>query len=151
MRKIKFLTICVSLVLSLSTIAQKHNLHFTAGGALTVSYEGQLVKSEEYGSRINFKLGVGERYHVGYTRDNNTFETKLYMGGSMVMLFGKKASLFELTFGLGNGWRTRGNISDGTYLLPLTNAGYRLESGIFLLRAGVGFPELLYLGLGIRF
>jgi len=37
-----------------------------------------------------------------------------------------------------------------TYLLLLANVGYRLESDAFLLRIGAGFPELLYLGVGIR-
>ncbi len=110
------------------------------GGALTANYEGQLSHSEEHGSRINFKVGVGERYHVGYTRTgDDSFETKLFLGASMVGLFGKNANLFELSFGLGNGWRKKNNVSDGTYLLLLTNVGYRYESDAFLLRVGAGF------------
>ena len=151
MEKATFLIICFSLLLSLNLIAQKHNFHVTYGGALTGNYEFPLSYSEESGSQINFKTSVGERYHVGYTRaPDASFQTKLFLGASLVMLSGKKSNLFEVSFGLGNGWRKKNNVSDGTYLLLLANIGYRFESDAFLFRVGVGFPELLYLGVGIR-
>jgi len=151
MNKITLLVTNICILLALISNAQNNGLHVTYGGALTLSYEGNLSNSEENGGRTNFRLGVGERYHVGCTRNSPSFETKLYVGGSLVFLFGKKANLFELSIGLGNGWRKRNNISDGTYILLLTNIGYRLESGPFLLRSGAGEPEILYAGVGIRF
>jgi len=76
----------------------------TYGGALTANYELSLSNSEESGSKVNFKAGVGERCHVGYTRGGaDSFETKLFVGISIVTLFGKNGNLFELSSVIGNG------------------------------------------------
>lgn len=151
MGKTTFLIIFSILILSLSATAQKHNIHVTYGGAFTGNYEFPLSYSEKSGSQVSFKVSIGERYHLGYTRPpQGTLQTKLMVGGSIVTLFGGNRNFFELTTGIANGWRKKKNVSNGTYLLLLANVGYRFESNAFLFRVGAGMPEVLYAGIGIR-
>ena len=148
---IKIFFSCAFLFLSIGLLAQKHSIYFNAGGACTLNYEGEISGSENSGDKMNFRFNGGRDYDIApYSRDRATREEYM-LGALLVALFGKKNSYFEVSMGSAYAWSFSERNPSESRVILISNVGYRVVSNNFLLRIGVGVPEVLYLGIGIRF
>jgi hypothetical protein len=114
-----------------------------------VNYERQITHPVKYpvGTfKIDIRAGLG------------AYEGLLGIGNICLLsanfVFGKSAGHFETNLGAVYMYNMQNQDSDKTTgITPLINMGYRFqkESGFFVLRAGIGWPEGIYVSLGVAF
>lgn len=147
---------CISLILLLSSLffhvvyGQERSISFSAGaGPLTVQYnaqfEQQLSKYEGALKSIhgNFILGA-----LGVVNlDTRILERAVYFGPGVNTLFFSDKNSFELGLKLIYGtFRDRDD-----FFFTGIHLGYRYTGSEYIFRIGLGVPELIYIGAGIRF
>lgn len=128
----------------------KNSLYFNAGtGVLwhvaAASYE-RTLKQHLFGKNIASFVKISGGYYLMW--DFSPEYGGPFVQGHGGLLFGKKSHLFEVS--AGPAYIFTGDF-DG--LAPSFNLGYRYQKKDqrFLFRAGLSFPEALYLGFGFRF
>lgn len=126
------------------------NLEITE--ALTLSYDRFLLKSAK---KINpfIRLGVGEQYHFYSGDEFGSDEARFVYVLNAGILMGKEKHHFEGGVGIVNDFIKNEKYTD--YLEASGYIGYRLQNLRLkvpvMFRTGLGYPEGLYIGLGIGF
>ena len=143
-------------------ILQKNSLSFNVGTALLangggIKYERLIPKKSVY-----YTLSAGAhlfRFDF-FTTENHTV---LSINNGLITGLDKR-NHFEASIGLG--WdNVNKEASSGIYgsggsaasqysqFIPVANMGYRFQAPNkdFVFRTGIGFPELVYVGLGVAF
>lgn len=158
-RKIIFLSVflCLSMVINASaqrTGGLKKNI-ITLGLGLdkaefsnTVGYnfscERLFIKSQSFIKNYGLRAGIGQWV-------DGLWLTGPVYSVHFIGLTGEKASHLEL--GLGVTIVTRSSHVDYEATLPSVKIGYRYQKPQkgFVLSAGTGYPEILYMGIGVAF
>ncbi len=110
--------------------------------AVSINYE-HVLSTKENGNQLRIKLNGGI---VTSFYDSKDDSPPGYATISIVPLFGKNGHFFELD--LGGGFAFIETVS--TVLVPYLSLGYRRQFDKILFRAGVSFPEMIYVSLGFR-
>ncbi|MGB3183334.1 MAG: hypothetical protein WBB45_18230 [Cyclobacteriaceae bacterium] len=169
MKKILLLVLC-TLVITGHSLAQlkekepRHTLHLNVGtlvlyGAATFNYEGQIATSDGFIKRsyIRVRGGLWGAWAA----------SGLYGQAGLTGLTGAGNSHFEMHLGIASmfevmeeeiiyfqgGSEIRSKDVDYLTTYPSASLGYRYQkpTGHFIFRAGIGWPDGVYLGLGVRF
>lgn len=125
------------------------NLHFSTGFFTSINYDQTIAASKKSDHRLNLgiQLGTLTGIRLGIIDRNTTYhQANIYASG----LLGEGESFFEIGLGY-EVLLELGNASHFVFHTPRVILGYRriLEQSLF--RVGLGFPELVYIGTGIRF
>lgn len=124
----------------------KRNVVYVSGPSIpgimmsfSINYEGMLSSNpDKFITSLWLRVGGGPYFSWG---DNGAIFIS-----TLTLLTGKKNSHFECGLGLSR-------ISNPGLVLPAVSLGYRYYNpgkSLFF-RAGGGFPEIVYLGIGISF
>jgi hypothetical protein len=146
----------------IETRLNKNNLSFNIGTLIVANGVGLKYERTIPRKQLYYTISAGANFFQ-YSYFGLENHTVLYMGNGFITGIDKK-NHFDASFGLG--WdnvekeTSYGGIfgsiaSGGAYklLLPVVGVGYRYQvpNEGFIFRAGVGFPELVYLSLGVSF
>lgn len=152
-----FILLSFFLITSLSLFSQDiiddekrrgRNLHATLGPFSSINYDQKIIgaRNVDHSLIAGVQANMLTDFNLLNFNFNNIFRFNLYVAG----LLGKGSSFVEL--GLGQGvvfgtGRPQLRIERETRMF----LGYRHKFETLLFRAGIGYPELLYVGGGIRF
>ncbi len=138
------------LLLSTGISAQKVNLYVGAGTLLLVNnvninleYNAKVFKG---GDKLNVKLGFGSYGYSTILGDRSGIDVSNLLGLQLVYLSGE-TNLVEFGYGVSFKIGGDGDSSKGGFLVPV-HIGYRREHSSSILRAGVGYPDGLYVSIG---
>lgn len=124
------------------------NLHASFGAFSSINYDQKMIGSRKADHSLNAGIQIGYMTDFGLLQINydHVYSASL----NLIGLLGKGRSFAELGLGYGisMGIRPDRRLVQRT---PRGFAGYRFNFEKGLLRIGLGLPELLYLGGGIRF
>ncbi len=133
------LTLVTLLFISQNTAAQNKSdlLVYLSTGGFTTSAHAEKLLTAKGVNTVYANVGIGEIYDSS---------TQLYSAVSLQWLLGRRNIQFESGLGVGIGF-------EETELFPDFELGLRYQKPKkgWLLRGGVGFPELIYLSLGYGF
>jgi len=124
------------------------NLHVSTGAFSSINYDQKLIGARNVDHSLSAGIQINMLTDFGLLNFNfdRIFSANLHVIG----LLGKNRSFAELGLGYGVGFGTgRPKIRLDT--ISRIFAGYRFKFDKGLLRVGIGVPEILYVGGGIRF
>ena len=158
--KIKaIVAITLFVLLSIGVKAQKNVLYGTWSGYSSITYERtfsviNLVRGDNDSNRKGLGMKTLLGVHAGKVWSAYWIREYIQLGVACNFLFGNNRSYFETQLGGGYCWSVSG-VREGSRsndrFLGKANIGYRYEGRWLLFRAGLGFPEILYLSAGYRF
>ena len=142
----KKLLIAFLVLSSFQLQAQKNAVYGTYGVLYSsVSYERTLLASKNEYIKWNLSGGVGILKAGRFTKDGRM------ANWAMSVLLGEGESFFEIKLGGGRYWESTEMGFVGKENWPIGSLGYRFEGRNVLFRLGFGFPEIFYVGGGLRF
>ena len=156
-RYTEFWTIVIILVaivlFSIDISAQRnHSIYATVGKSFSLSYEGiftQSVRDNGDIAKLGFRIHGGKIYSICMNWD---YSERKFIAGSAVLTAGKNRSFLDMWLGVGYGRQLNtGGEPAENIAVPVANIGYRYEVSSWLIRTGVGLPDVLYASLGLRF
>lgn len=123
-----------------------------------ISLTGNLL----YGATLNYERIISE--HQGKFYNSNILRIAggmelgtgfdaVYMALLYQHFYGKKANHLEWVLGPTIAFKYRSFSANNLLILPVVNIGYRYQKPgkNFLFRTGIGFPQIVYAGLGVSF
>lgn len=142
----KHTIIFIIVLCSLQLHSQKNAVYGTLGFNSSINIERTLITSKSENFKLNLSAGLGiiSEYNISESQ-GKTAEVALNF------LAGGRGNFLEAKLGVGRFSNfTAWEFSESGYW-PVVSLGYRFEKKHFLLRAGFGFPEYIYVGGGLRF
>lgn len=164
MQTFKFNLILIFITISQISYSQenspnfkKNDIYATLGLATNLSYERWVgeTKNEKFTFYWRNGLGIWSNWAVGgpqfvtsITALTGQKNSHLEFNGGLTLLYDKQS--YDIGVSNANSKPPR---SEYLQILPAITIGYRYQkpTGGFLFRAGIGFPEYIYIGLGSSF
>lgn len=144
------LAVCQTTSDSISSENPKKNVVYGTvglypGSACNINYERQIIHPVNNPlSSINIRLGYG------VYGDLAGLEKLVLLSSNLI--FGSGSGHFETDFGAAYRFDiVRTHSENKTGVTPIINAGYRFQrkNGQFVFRTGIGWPDCIYLSLGL--